>query len=59
MQFKTAQDVLKLFEQFRKNLKINRAGSKMSQIEKAAVLKDLKKEFYDGLMDDLLKKEAY
>jgi len=30
MQFKTAQDVLKLFEQFRKNLKLNRAGKAMS-----------------------------
>lgn len=56
MQYKSAQDVLKLFEQFRKNLKINRAGKSMSQGDKAAALKNLKKEFYDGLMEDLLKR---
>jgi len=59
MQYKTAQDVLKLFEQLRKNLKLNKASKTMEASEKGSKLKELKKEFYDGLIGDLLKKEAY
>lgn len=59
MQYKTGQDVLKLFEQFRKNIKLNRAGKTMEQADRSALLKKIKKEFYDGLMQDLLKKGAF
>ena len=59
MQFKAGQDVLKLFEQFRKNLKVNRSGRNMEPEEKSAVQKQLKREYYDGLLRDLLNKKAY
>jgi hypothetical protein len=61
MQYKSAQDVLKLFEQFRKNLKLNKSSENMSlePVAKGLKLKQLKKEFYDGLIGDLLTKEAY
>ena len=59
MTYKTAQDVLKLFEQFRKNMKLNRASKKMEPAERSERLKEIKKGFYDGLIRDLLHKEAY
>ena len=59
MKYKTGQDVLKLFEQFRKNLKLNKSYNKLTPDEKSATLKGIKKEFYDGLIGDLLQKDAY
>ena len=59
MTYKTAQDVLKLFEQFRKNMKLNRSSKQMDAAERSNKLKDIKKGFYDGLIRDLLQKEAY
>ena len=54
MKYKTGQDVLKLFEQFRKNLKLNKSHSSLLADEKSRKLKEIKKGFYDGLIDDLL-----
>ena len=54
MKYKTGQDVLKLFEQFRKNLKLNKSHSSLLADEKSKKLKEIKKGFYDGLIDDLL-----
>mmetsp|Transcript_14497 Transcript_14497/g.18291 ORF Transcript_14497/g.18291 Transcript_14497/m.18291 type:complete len:281 (+) Transcript_14497:1931-2773(+) len=59
MTYKTAQDVLKLFEQFRKNLKLNRQSKTMESAERSKKLKGLKKDFYDGLIRDLLGKKAH
>ena len=59
MQYKSAQDVLKLFEQFRKNLKLNKSTKSWDAKAKNQKLKDLKKDFYDGLIKDLLQREAY
>jgi len=59
MTFKAAADVLKLFEQFRKNLKLNRSSKQMEPEERSEKLKQLKKNFYDGLIKDLLDKQAY
>ena len=59
MKFKTAQDVLKLFEQFRKNLKLNQSSKKLDAGEKSKKLRNLKKDFYDGLIKDLLQREGY
>ena len=59
MKYKSGQDVLKLFEQFRKNLKLNKSNISLTTEEKNAKLKGIKKEFYDGLIGDLLQKDAY
>lgn len=59
MKHKNAQEVLKLFEQFRKNLKLNRSFKNMDGSERSATLKVMKKDFYDGLIADLMQKEAY
>lgn len=59
MKYKTAQDVLKLFEQFRKNLKLNKSTKSWDPKAKSEKLKELQKDFYDGLIRDLLQREAY
>ena len=51
--------MLKLFEQFRKNLKLNKSHISLKSEEKSARLKEIKKGFYDGLIEDLLQKDAY
>jgi hypothetical protein len=56
---KTGNDVLKLFEQFRKNIKLNRSYKALSPTEKADILTSKKRDFYDGLLKDLLDKKAY
>lgn len=54
MKYKAAQDVLKLFEQFRKNLKLNKSTKSWEPKAKSEKLKELQKDFYDGLIRDLL-----
>ena len=50
IKYKTPQDVLKLFEQIRKNLKLNKTGKKWEQKTQNLKLTTLRKEFYDGLI---------
>lgn len=59
MSNKSGNDVLKLFEQFRKNIKLNKSHKNLSATEKSDLLKSKKREFYDGLLKDLLTKHAY
>jgi phosphoenolpyruvate carboxylase len=56
---KTGNDVLQLFEQFRKNIKLNRSADQMPAEEKSTLLRQIKKEVYDGLIKDLLNFKAY
>ncbi len=56
---KTGNDVLKLFEQFRKNLKLNKSNADLSPEEKSRKLKVIKTEIYDGLIKDLLNVKAF
>lgn len=56
---KKGPEVLKLFEQFRKNLKLNKAWANKPKEERDAKLKEIKCEIYDGLVQDLLKVKAY
>jgi hypothetical protein len=56
---KTGNDVLKLFEQFRKNLKLNKSNADLSPEEKSRKLKSIKTEIYDGLIKDLLNVKAF
>jgi len=56
IRYKKGTDVLKVFEQFRKTLKINKnseAFKVATADEKTNMLKALKKSFYDGLIKDL------
>lgn len=59
MELKSGNDVLQLFEQIRKNIKLNRTAKSLSQTEKVTKLQEKRKEFYDGLLKDLLSKKAY
>jgi len=59
IQYATGQEVLKLFEQFRKNLKLNTSWKDADAADKAAALKDIKCGVYDGLIEDLLHVKAY
>ena len=59
MKKKSGQEVLKLFEQFRKGLKLNHSYDHMNQEDKYKVLREIKKNFYDGLIKDLIDLDAY
>lgn len=60
MNMKSGSEVLKLFEQFRKNIKLNKAQERdLSEEDKYVAMKDTKNKFYDGLTKDLLEREAY
>ena len=51
--------MLKLFEQFRKNLRLNKAHDVFSPEEKHRKLKEIKRNIYDGLIKDLIQVKAY
>ena len=56
---KKANDVLQLFEQIRKNIKLNKSNDQLEESEKAEKLKKLKIDFYNGLLKDLLDVKSY
>lgn len=56
---KTGPELMRFFEQLRKNMVLNKSNSHFSLGEKTAMLKDLKKDFYDGLMRDLMHHRCY
>jgi hypothetical protein len=59
LSMKTGNEVLQLFEQIRKNIKLNRSARNLSQQEKVEKLQQKKRDFYDGLLRDLLHTQAY
>ena len=59
MKSKSGNEILKLFEQFRKNIKLNKKYKDLPPAEKAQMLNEKKRDFYDGLLNDLLVKKAY
>ena len=59
MRYKKDADVLKLFEQFRKNLKLNKGKKALPAGEKTELLRAVKREFYDGLIKDLMDRKSY
>jgi hypothetical protein len=59
MNMKTGNEVLQLFEQIRKNIKLNRSARNLSQEEKHTQLQQKKRDFYDGLLKDLINTRAY
>ena len=56
---KTGNDVLKLFEQFRKQLKLNKSHAKMTPEQRSLTFQKVKCDIYDGLVKDLLAVKAY
>jgi hypothetical protein len=59
MKLKTGNEILKMFEQFRKNIKLNKKYKDLPANEKSEMLNNKKREFYDGLLKDLLEQKAY
>jgi hypothetical protein len=57
MNLKTGNEVLQLFEQIRKNIRLNKTASASPQ--KTELLNAKKREFYDGLLKDMINKKAY
>jgi hypothetical protein len=43
----------------RKNIKLNRSTKDMTPEEKHKLLQNKRRDFYDGLLRDMLSKEAY
>jgi hypothetical protein len=54
IKFKKGEDFLQLFEQLRKNLKLNKSFDHTPESERDSKLKTIKKDFYDGVMTDLI-----
>jgi hypothetical protein len=54
MKKKDGSEVLKLFEQSRKNLLVNENIKRPADTDKEALLKDIKVKFYDGILADLI-----
>ena len=59
MSLKSGNEVLQLFEQIRKNIKLNRSSRTLAAADKQANLMAKKRDFYDGLLKDLIGQQAY
>ena len=59
MKNKGGPELVKLFEQLRKNIKLNRSWDRREAGIKSAKTKELRKDFYDGLIYDLMENESY
>lgn len=57
IKYKGGQEVMKLFEQIRKNINLNKKNIKSD--DKANLHKSIRKEFYDGLISDLMNNKSY
>lgn len=59
MKNKGGPELIKLFEQLRKNIKLNKSWDKKEVAQKSVKTKQLRKDFYDGLIYDLMENESY
>lgn len=59
MKNKGGPELIKLFEQLRKNVNLNKSWDKAEPKYRGGVQKKLRKEFYDGLISDLMINESY
>lgn len=59
MKNKGGPELIKLFEQLRKNISMNKSWDKRDPKERGKVQKALRKDFYDGLIGDLMTNESY
>lgn len=56
---KTGPELMRFFEQLRKNLTLNRRNSQLDSAERLPLLKSIRKDFYDGLIVDLMENGSY
>ena len=56
---KSGNDVLSLFEQVKKNLRLNKAHKDTPKEEKKEMLKEMKIDYYRKLIQDLIDNKAY
>ena len=56
---KGGPEIMKLFEQLRKNINLNKSWERKDKKEGYHYLKQIKKDFYDGLIQDLMKHKAF
>ena len=56
---KTGPELMRFFEQLRKNLTLNKANSKLEPAERQVLIKSIRKQFYDGLIVDLMDNKCY
>ena len=59
MKHRGGSETIKLFEQLRKNIALNKSWKDKPLGEKNQELRNLKKEFYDGLIGDLIDVKQY
>lgn len=59
MKYKGGPELIKLFEQLRKNIIMNKSWDKSDPKEKGKAQKTLRKNFYDGFIQDLMANESY
>lgn len=56
---KGGPELVKFFEQLRKNIKLNKSWEKSDPKLKSQETKKLRKDFYDGLIGDLMQNESF
>lgn len=56
---KGGPELIKFFEQLRKNIAMNASWTGKNSAEKAAELRRIRKEFFDGLIFDLMQNQSY
>ena len=56
---KGGPEIMKLFEQLRKNIHLNKSWEKKDKKLGYTAIRSIKKEFYDGLIHDLMKHKAF
>lgn len=59
MKNKGGPELVKFFEQLRKNIKLNKSWDRKDPIKKSQKTKQLRKDFYDGLIYDLMENESF
>lgn len=59
MKKKGGPEIIKFFEQLRKNIKLNQSWEGKEQKEKNAMLEKIRKEFFDGLIKDLMRNGSH
>jgi hypothetical protein len=56
---KGGPEIMKLFEQLRKNIHLNKSWEKKDKKDGYKHLRSIKKDFYDGLIQDLMRHKAF
>lgn len=59
MKNKGGPELVKFFEQLRKNIKLNKSWDRKDVGVKSTMTKKLRKDFYDGLIHDLMENESF